>query len=158
MPSSNHAEQAVGIIVWTRSEEKLVVRGARTAVEAELESPNFVDLYSLAARVAQRTEKRARRGIERIDPAPGNVVADQNRVAHWTEISGSLRETPWRMKRAVRGEVCFQGSVNIKNVHETALCLVESGVGYPDLAIDVLNAVGSELFRYIGIAKRFHIK
>jgi hypothetical protein len=107
MPSSNHTEQAVGIIVWTRSEEKLVVRGARTAVEAELESLNFVDLYHLAARVARRSEKRARRRIERIDPTPGSVVADQNRVAHWTEISGSLRETPWRMKRAVRGEVRF---------------------------------------------------
>jgi hypothetical protein len=54
MPSSNHTEQAVGIIVWTRSEEKLVVRGARTAVEAELESLNFVDLYHRSRRAADR--------------------------------------------------------------------------------------------------------
>jgi len=101
----DHAEYAVRIIVWAPSKEELVVCAVRTAILAELQCPNLIDLDSFAIRVAKRTEELTRFRIERVDPASGSVVADQNRVAHRAEISGSQRDAPGRMERAIGREV-----------------------------------------------------
>ena len=53
-------------------EEQLIVCSVTTII-AELNSSNIVDVDGLSARVLQRTEKRPRGGIERVDLASSKV-------------------------------------------------------------------------------------
>ena len=87
----DHSKQAVCIIVWPRCKEELVVCAVRVVggVLAKLQCPDIVDLNRLALRVAKRAEKLTGRRIKRIDPASGNVVANENRIAHRTKIRWS---------------------------------------------------------------------
>ena len=119
----DHAEYAVRIIVRARCKEELVVCAVRAAILAELQCPNLIDLDSFAIRVAKRTDELTRFRIERVDPASGSVVADQNRVAHRAEISGSQRDAPGRMERAIGREVFHQITLGIKNVHKATCAL-----------------------------------
>src|SRR5258707_12036745 len=84
----DHSKPAVCITVWARCKEELVVRAVRVVggVLAKLQCPDIVDLNRLALRVAKWAEKLTRRRIERVDPASGNVVADENRIAHRAKI------------------------------------------------------------------------
>ena len=87
----DHSKQAVCIIVWARCKEELVVCAVRVpgGILAKLQCPNIVDLNRLALRVAKWAEKLTRRRIERVDPASGNVVANENRITHRTKIRWS---------------------------------------------------------------------
>jgi len=87
----DHSKQAVCIIVWARGKEELVVCAVRVVggVLAKLQCPNIVDLDRLPLRVAKWAEKLTRRRIERVDPASGNVVANENRITHRTKIRWS---------------------------------------------------------------------
>ena len=158
MPNGDHPEQAVGVIVWACGEEELVVRCGWAAVESELKTPGFVNLDRLVAFVSQWTEECARRRVECIDPASRSVVADQNRIAHRTEIGRCLSQTPWRMEWTVGGEVLLQGTVEIEYVYETALRFVQRGVGDPDFVVDILNTIWREVPRDVRIVKGRHSK
>ena len=129
--------------------------GVWTGVIAELQRPNIIDLYRLAALITERTKESARSGIERIDPASRNVVADQNRVAHRTKIGRSLSETPGRMERTLDGKPSLEAAVGIKDVHKATHCFVEGGVGDPNFAADVLNPIGRKIFRDLRVVKDF---
>ena len=78
----DHSKQAVCIIVWARCKEELVVCAVRVpgGILAKLQCPNIVHLNRLALRVAKWAEKLTRRRIERVDPASGNVVTNENRI------------------------------------------------------------------------------
>src|SRR5260370_30267111 len=123
------------------------------AVLAELERPNAIDLDWFASRVSQRAEEGARARVERVDPAPGSVVADQNRVAHRTEITRRLRQTPGRMERAMDRKVLLQLTVGGESVHEATLRFVEGRISYPNVAIDILNPVGRKFSRDLRVHK-----
>jgi len=150
----DHAEYAVRIIVGARCKEELVVCAVRAAILAELQCPNLIDLDSFAIRVAKRTDELTRFRIERVDPASGSVVADQNRVAHRAEISGSQRDAPGRMERAIGREVFHQITLGIKNVHKATLRFVQGGVRHPNVAIDGLNSIWRKTSRDSRVAKR----
>ena len=150
----DHAEYAVRIIVRARCKEELVVCAVRAAILAELQCPNLIDLDSFAIRVAKRTDELTRFRIERVDPASGSVVADQNRVAHRAEISGSQRDAPGRMERAIGREVFHQITLGIKNVHKATLRFVQGGVRHPNVAIDGLNSIWRKTSRDSRVAKR----
>ena len=126
----------------------------RAAILAELQCPNLIDLDSFAIRVAKRTDELTRFRIERVDPASGSVVADQNRVAHRAEISGSQRDAPGRMERAIGREVFHQITLGIKNVHKATLRFVQGGVRHPNVAIDGLNSIWRKTSRDSRVAKR----
>src|SRR5712692_820482 len=72
----DHAKQAVGVIIRTGGKKELVGLATVPAV-SELNGPELVDDDRLAVQIAQRAEKRAGMGIERVDAAVGNVVGDQ---------------------------------------------------------------------------------
>src|SRR5437868_6096658 len=84
-PSRDHTKQAVCITVRPRGKEELVVGTVRGGILAKLQRPNIVDLNDLAICVAEWAEKLTRLRIERVDLAPGNVVANQNRITHLSE-------------------------------------------------------------------------
>src|SRR5713101_187999 len=134
------AKQAVGVIIRTGGKEELVGLAAVPAV-SELNSPELVDDDRLTMRIAQRAEKRSRLGIERVDAAVGNVVGDQQSAAERAKISRRHRKAPRRMQGA--GDVHEYVARGIKFVHEAGGGFVATE-GYPEVAADVLNAVGSK--------------
>src|SRR4029077_3097217 len=111
---------------------------------AELQRPNIVHLNSLAICVAKWPEKSTRLRIERVDPASGNVVANQNGITHGTKISWSQRNAPGRMERTAGGEVFHQITLGIKDVYEATLRFVQGSERHPDVAIYGLNSVSSK--------------
>jgi hypothetical protein len=120
----NHAKQAVCIVVRPGGKEQLVMGAVWSAVLAELERPNVIYLNWFASRVSKGAEEGTRARVKRVDSAPGNVVADQNHVAHRTKITRRLRQTPGRMKRAVDRKVLLQLTVRSEPVHEATLPFV----------------------------------
>jgi hypothetical protein len=152
----DHAKYAIRIIVWAPGKEELVMCAVRTAILAELQCPNLIDLDCFAIRVAKRTEELTRFRIERVDPASGSVVADQNRVSHRAEISGSQRDAPGRMERAIGHEVFHQITFGIKNVHKATLRSVQGSERHPNVAIDGLNSIWRKTSRDSRVAKRLY--
>src|SRR5882762_1441711 len=154
----DHAKQAVCITVRARCKEELVVRTVRVrgGIVAKLQCPNIVDLNGLAICVAKWPEKLTRLRIERVDPASGNVVANQNCITHRTKISWSERDAPGRMERTVDGEVLHQITIWIKNVHEATLRFFHGSESHPNVAIYGLNSVRGKTFRDTGVVKGLH--
>src|SRR5260370_40384991 len=111
----DHAEQPVGVIIWTGGKEESVLLATKTVV-AELYGPELVDDDRLAGGIAQGTEERAGARIERVDAAVGNVVGDEQRVAERAKIGGSQPPTPGRMQEAGGGPA--HGAPGIKYVYE----------------------------------------
>src|SRR3974377_1083396 len=104
----------------------------RTAVMAELDAPDVIDLNGLPVGVTKRTDE-VPRSIERIHSPVRSVVADQNRVTHGTEIRRGFSDAPWRVQRAVDREVLGQRSISIEDVYKAALSFVEGREGHPNL-------------------------
>src|SRR4029077_13376177 len=123
---------------------------------AKLQCPNIVHLNNLAICVAKWAEKLTRLRIEGVDPASGNVVANQNGITHGTKISWSQRNAPGRMERTTGGEVLHQIALCIKNVHEATLRFVQSGERHPDVTIYGLNSVRGKTSRDSWVVKRLH--
>jgi hypothetical protein len=57
------------------------------------------------------------------------------------------------MEGAVDRKVLLQLTVGSESVHEATLPFVEGGVGYLNVAIDVLNPVGRKLSRDLRVCK-----
>src|SRR5439155_305730 len=70
------------------------------------------------------------------------------------EISGSQRDAPGRMERAIGREVFHQITLGIKNVHKATLRFVQGGVRHPNVAIDGLNSIWRKTSRDSRVAKR----
>src|SRR5258705_215885 len=60
------------------------------------------------------------------------------------------------MKRTVDGEVLYQITFWIKNVHKATLRFVQGGEGHPNLTVYRLNSVGGKIFRDTGIVEGLH--
>src|SRR5438132_7203458 len=60
------------------------------------------------------------------------------------------------MERTVDGEVLYQITLCIKNVHEATLRFVQSGERHPDEAIHGLNSVRGKTFRDSRVVKGLH--
>ena len=60
------------------------------------------------------------------------------------------------MKRSIHREVLHQIACGIEDVYESALSLVKSRIGDPDLPVDGLNAIGSKILRDLWIIERLN--
>jgi hypothetical protein len=141
------AENPVGITVRTTGKEELIFQAVRAAALTELQRPNVIDFDGVAIDVTKRAEKPARLRIESVHAASGDVVADQNGVAHRAEIGRGLSNAPGRVQRSMERVVAKQGAIGRKNVHKPALRLVQGSKRHPNLSVDRLNAVGREILR-----------
>ena len=88
------AKETVSIVSRTAGEEELIGRSVGGGTLAELNGPELVYLDGLASGVAKRPQELARVGIEGVDSTPRGIVADEDRVAHWAEVGGSLCDAP----------------------------------------------------------------
>jgi hypothetical protein len=93
-PECDRAKETIGIVTRTGGEEELVGRSVGSSTLPELNGPKLIDLDWLATGIEKRPQELACLGIEGVNPAAGGIVADENRVAHWAEISGSLGNAP----------------------------------------------------------------
>src|SRR4029077_11634651 len=80
-------------------------------------------------------------GIERVDSPVGNIGSDKQGVAERAKIGRRHGETPRRKKRTSDSPQNIPGGV--KFVHEAGSRFVATE-GHPELATDVLNAVGGK--------------
>jgi hypothetical protein len=99
LPKRNYAKQTIGVVIRARCKEELVdrsvVTGGTTDLSMpELKGPNIVYLDWVATGVTKRPEELTRLWIKCVNPASGDVVANENRIAHWTEVRGSLGNAP----------------------------------------------------------------
>ena len=99
------AEETVGIVTRTGSEEELIGRSVGSGALPELNGPYLVYLDGLASGISKRPQEFPGLWIEGIDPAPRGVVTDKNGIAQGAEVTGSLRNAPGRMKGAMDREV-----------------------------------------------------
>src|SRR5258708_37109265 len=98
------AEETIGIVTGAGGEEELIGRSVGSSTLAELHGPNSVYLDWLPAGITKRPEELTCLRVKCVNPAPGDVVADEDRVAHRAEVSGGLRDAPWGRNGAIDGE------------------------------------------------------
>ena len=152
----DHAEQAVGVVIWSCSKEEFVGGAVCTGTLAEVQSPKLINRYRRAGCVGQCAEESAAAGVEGVDPAVLDVVGDQDRVAELAEIVGSQCQAPRGMEWAVDGVVFENGPVRVENIHKTVLPFVQRGKGHPQFAVDLPHAVWGEILRDSRVAKRHY--
>ena len=99
------AEETIGIVTRAGGEEELIGRSVGGSTLTELNGPELVYLDRLASGIAKRPQEVTRLGIECVDSPPGGVVADEDSVAHWAEVSGGLCDAPGRMEGAMDRKV-----------------------------------------------------
>lgn len=150
------AEETVGIVTRAGGEEELIGRSVGRCTLSELNSPYLVYLDGLALGISKRPQEFPRLWIEGVDPTPGGVVTDENRVAHGAKFTGSLRNAPGRMKGAMDREMFDQVAGGIEDVDESALGFIEGRKGHPDLTIDGLNPIRSKALWDVWIAERLY--
>jgi hypothetical protein len=119
----DHAEQAVGAVIWSCSKEEFVGGAVCTGTLAEVQSPKLINRYRRAGCVGQCAEESAAAWVEGVDPAVLDVVGDQDRIAELAEIVRSQCEAPRGMEWAVDGVVFENGPVRVENIDKTVLRL-----------------------------------
>jgi len=134
--------------------EEQVVPSSRESSVAECQSPKTFDSDRRPVAPQHMAQECTRSGVKCIDATIAEV-ADEQVVAQLSEIGGGESDTPRSVQRASGGEGLNKVPVQIEHVHEACTQTLDDvltlvilhGKGHVKLAIDVLNAEGSEARR-----------
>src|SRR5713101_8279802 len=147
---SDFAEETVTLILNACGEEELVGVSRHKAI-AEGQSPKAVNGDGIALTTAKLTVERVALELEASDATVAEI-AHQQVARKLPEVMRGKRQAPGRVERAARSKPLEEATVEVEDINKAApwpLDVVVSlsvlhGEGDIQLAIDVLNAEGSE--------------